>query len=658
MRRWVPLLLLAATGCLTARGTPDQPVITKLELIGVRNVDRSRLADRLATRSSTCFIGCDVARLDQDELADDRLRIAAFYKERGWYRVEVPEPVIIADGAGRVRVRVVVNEGPQARVSRIETPGLEAAPEALRELKRPALKVGARFTVEAYDSMRAQLLAALRFTGWALATVKQQARVLPGLEQVEVTYEVSAGPRLRFGALEVAGTSQVAPAKVVDQATLEVKPGALFDERALVRAQSRVFNLGVFGGARVTTGTPDLARGELPVKVTVQEAPFETLRFGPSIAFQSSRWEALGLATWIHRNFLGDLRKLQLEARAGYAWLPTPYRPERQGLVGQVTATMGQPGALGRQVDLVLKLGGERSIEQSYAYWAARGRIATPLRLASRWSFTPSYNLENYWVDAGFGSVGGAVPPQLQACNANRICLLSYLEQRLAWDGRDDPVETRSGLMAALTVQEGFRLGRNGYNYLRVSPEVSAYVPFGWRTVLAARVRVGGLVPLKESGPASIVALFTSGGSNTIRGYGNQRLSPMVRQDDHWVPTGGNGIFEASLEVRQQLGKALGLVVFIDVGNVTGASGSPDEWRKVFTPSALQPTAGVGLRYRTPFGPVRFDTGVRLPTNFSPGVSFSDRFPAVPCGVTGGVPSCSGHREPIIALHLSLGEAY
>jgi translocation and assembly module TamA len=640
-------MLLAAAGCLTARGTPDHPVITALEFRGVRSVDRSQLADRLATRSSSCFIGCDVARLDQDELADDRLRIIAYYKERGWYRAEVQEPIITVDGEGRVRVRLVVSEGSQARVSRIETPGLEAATEALRELKRPALKVGARFTVEAYDGMRAQLLAALRSTGWALAAVKQEARILPGLEQVEVTYAVTPGPRLRFGAVEVVGTAQVAPAKVADQATLEVEPGALFDERALVRAQARVFNLGVFGGARVATGTPDLARGDIPVQVTVQEAPFQTLRAGPGVAFQSSRWEAQGLASWTHRNFLGDLRKLQLEARAGYAWLPSA---DRQGLVGQLTAALEQPGALGRQVDLAIKLGGERSIEQSYAYWAARGRIATPLRLASRWTFTPSYNLENYWVDAGFDSVGGTIPPQLQACNANRICLLSYLEQRLAWDGRDDPVETRSGLAAALTVQEGFRLGQNGYNYLRIAPEVSVYVPLGWRTVLAARLRIGGLVPINESGPASIVALFTSGGSNTVRGYGNQRLSPMVQQDGHWVPTGGNGIFEASIELRQQLGKVLGLVVFVDVGNVTEASYSPGEWRKVFTPAALQPTAGLGLRYRTPFGPVRFDTGVRLPTNFSSGVSFSDRFPAVP--------GSSGHREPIVAIHLTLGEAY
>jgi translocation and assembly module TamA len=652
VRRRAPLLplLLAAAGCLTARGTPERPVVTAVELVGPRSAERAELAGKLATRASSCFIGCDVAHLDPEELADDQLRVAAFFKERGHYRVQVLEPELIPDGAGRVRVRLVVDQGPAARVSRLLTPGLEAAPEAAAALEHPALRVGAPFSVAAYDAMQAQLLAALRSTGWAQAGVAQQAQVLPDLEQVDVTYTVTPGPRLRFGAVQVTGTVRVPARKIADQATLEVRPGALFDERALARAQARVFDLGVFGGARVTTGEPDLGRGEAPVVVAVQEAPFQTLRFGPGIAFQSSRWEAQGLASWTHRNFLGDLRKLQLEARAGYAWIPTPYHPEREGVVGNLTASFEQPGVFGRRVDLALKVGGERSIEPAYATWAVRTRVGTPLRLASRWTLLPTYNVETYLIDAGTTLAGGTTPPQLQNCSSSRVCLLSYLEQRVAWDGRDDPIEPRRGLVVGLTLQEGFHLGRNGYDYLRVSPEVSFYVPLGWRTVLAGRLRVGGLVPLHESGPASVVALFSAGGSSSVRGYGYQRLSPMALQDGRWVPTGGNGLVEASLEVRQQLGGAVGGVFFLDAGNVSPASGGGRTWLTALDPSALQPTAGLGLRYRTPFGPVRLDAGVRLPTDLRSGVSFSNRFPAVP--------GRSGHREPVMSVHLTLGEAY
>jgi translocation and assembly module TamA len=179
---------------------------------------------------------------------------------------------------------------------------------------------------------------------------------------------------------------------------------------------------------------------------------------------------------------------------------------------------------------------------------------------------------------------------------------------------------------------------------------VSFYAPLSWRTVLAGKIRVGGLVPIKEDSPAPIVALYTSGGSTTVRGYGDQRLSPMALQDGHWVPTGGNGVFEASIEVRQQLGGALAGVFFLDVGNVSDASGDRQEWLGALRFSALQPSASLGLRYKTPFGPLRLDVGARLPTDFSSGIPFADRFPAVPGG--------SGHHEPLAAVHVTLGEAY
>jgi translocation and assembly module TamA len=647
VRRPLLLLALLSTGCLTARGTADEPVITSLKLVGVRSVDRAELISKLATQASACGFSCDVATLDREALSSDRERIAAYYRERGHYRVEVAEPEVTPDGEGRVRILIAVDEGPGARVTRLEVIGLEEVPEARQALGKPALKVGDLFTEQAFDGQREVLLAALRATGWARAEVAQQARVSSDLERVEVVYTVTPGPRLKFGPTQVSGLVEVPARKVNDQVALEVEPGTWFDDRALLRAQRRVVGLGVFSGVRVVAGAPDPEGREVPVSLSVKEAPFQTLRLGPGIAFQSSRWEAQALATWINRNFLGDLRKLQLDARVGYAWIP---EQNLQGPVGKVSATFEQPGAISRQVDLALMLGLERSIEQSYAYWAVRARLATPLRLASRWSLTPSYNVETYLVDAGFNPADGSTPVQLQSCNANRICLLSYFEERIFWDGRDDPVQPRQGMTAGLSLQEGFHIGSNGYDYFRIEPAVTFYLPLGWQTVLAGRIRVGALVPIDETGRASIVALFTSGGANSIRGYGMQRLSPMQYQDGSWVPTGANGVVEASLELRQRIKGALNGVLFLDVGNTSDASGDRKEWLKALDLSALQPTAGLGLRYATPFGPVRVDVGFRLPTDFTPGLAFQDRFPAVP--------GTSGHHEPLVAFHLTLGEAY
>jgi translocation and assembly module TamA len=161
---------------------------------------------------------------------------------------------------------------------------------------------------------------------------------------------------------------------------------------------------------------------------------------------------------------------------------------------------------------------------------------------------------------------------------------------------------------------------------------------------------MGAIVPLGETGPAPVVALFTAGGSRSVRGYGASRLSPMALEDGVWVPIGGNGLLDGTLELRTELDGGLGADLFLDAGNVSSASGRPTAWQAALDPTQLQLSVGVGLRYRTLFGPLRADVGLRLPTDWRSGVSFGDRFPAVP--------GTSGHREPIAAVHLTLGEAF
>ena len=89
--------------------------------------------------------------------------------------------------------------------------------------------------------------------------------------------------------------------------------------------------------------------------------------------------------------------------------------------------------------------------------------------------------------------------------------------------------------------------------------------------------------------------------------------------------------------------------MFLDAGNVSLFSGRPTAYQSALDPTQLQWAAGTGLRYKTPFGPLRLDVAARLPSDLGPNVPFSERFPTVPG---------ADHREPIVAVHLSIGEAF
>lgn len=650
-------LSLGTAGCVRGHGTAQEPFVEELAFEGVRSVDEDDLAEKLATQGPVRRPGVagvlmrDRERLDPDALATDRRRVEAYYRERGYYDARVTDVAVAPSGRGLVKVVIRVDEGAPVRVATVAVRGLDAAPEAARRALPLPLQPGEVFTEGEYDASRAALEAALRETGWATGEVTQSAVVLPETHAAEVTYEVKPGPRFRFGPIFVAGTSSVSRERIRAQAAAAIESGAWWDDSRLPRAQARVFDLGVFGGVRVTRGTPDPKRGTIPVVVAVREAPFRTLRFGPGLAFQATRWDAHAMVGWEHRNFLGDLRRLGADLRVGYTWVPTPITATKDGPAALASIEFQQPEAFTRYVDATARVELERGILEAYDFFAERLRLGLPLRLGGGWSFVPSYNLEVYQlsntaVDFVPGAAVDEGGPLLENCQGS-VCLLTYLEQRLAWDGRDNPVNTRRGWYVALAVQEGFEVRSYGYRYLRFLPELRAFHPLSERLVLAFRTRVGALVPVREDGLPPLVARFTAGGPLSMRGYYTNRLSPMVLQRGEWVPVGGNGLADGSLELRWDLSRNFGAAFFVDAGAVSAPSTDETEWKSALDPTRLQWAAGLGIRYRTPFGPLRLDVAARLPERFDG--DFSERFPQVPF---------TPHREPIVAVHLALGEAF
>ena len=86
-----------------------------------------------------------------------------------------------------------------------------------------------------------------------------------------------------------------------------------------------------------------------------------------------------------------------------------------------------------------------------------------------------------------------------------------------------------------------------------------------------------------------------------MRGYKPDELGP---KGANGSPTGGNVQALTNGELRFLLGKGIGLVTFVDAGNV---------WRTIDeVRSDLKFTVGAGLRYKTPVGPVRVDYGHKL----------------------------------------------
>ena len=86
-----------------------------------------------------------------------------------------------------------------------------------------------------------------------------------------------------------------------------------------------------------------------------------------------------------------------------------------------------------------------------------------------------------------------------------------------------------------------------------------------------------------------------------MRGYPFQSIGPHTPGG---YPAGGDGLLEASLELRQRFGTNWGAVAFADAGAVS-ENGIPGTGQ-------LAVGVGLGLRYYTPIGPVRVDVATPL----------------------------------------------
>ena len=106
---------------------------------------------------------------------------------------------------------------------------------------------------------------------------------------------------------------------------------------------------------------------------------------------------------------------------------------------------------------------------------------------------------------------------------------------------------------------------------------------------------------LGENEELPLIERFFLGGRSSVRGYSYDSLGP---KGDDGNPTGGNVFALTNWELRYSLGKGFGLVTFIDAGNV---------WQTIDdVQGELKYTAGAGLRYNTPVGPIRVDYGHKM----------------------------------------------
>ncbi|MFN3509148.1 MAG: autotransporter assembly complex protein TamA [Allorhizobium sp.] len=521
---------------------------------------------------------------------DDRDRLIATLYENALYGGVVlvtidgrdidslpPNPVF--DRSRPVPVSITIQPGPTFTLDEVRLEGDAARLDPAEFDLVPGAKAGSLTILRAAEAISLQL----KEEGRPLTEVTRREVVADhATETVDLTIAVEAGPIAPLGAVTVKGARAVDSEFIAYYSRL--RPGQTYSPEQLRKAGERLRTLGVFSSVTINEAEGLEPDGSLPIGIVVSEGKHRYFGIGASY----SSVDGGGIeGYWGHRNLFGQAESLRIEGSVrGLGEL------ENVSDVSSLDYTAGitfiKPGAFVPSGTLEASVRGSTSTTDYYDAATVTGSVSYAYELTDFDTAKAGVSLAYDSIDDAFGDdneyLTFGVP-------------ISYIR-----DTRDNRLNATEGHYGTVTLTPSYDFfGQTFFTSLEGS--ISGYLGFGEddRFVLAGRLNAGTLVGGDDLSAIPATRRFFAGGGGSVRGYAFQEITPYNPADEG---TGGRSYVTVNLEARIGVTDTIGIVPFLDIGSV-GDNTVPDF-------NDIKMGAGVGLRYKTPFGPLRLDVAVPL----------------------------------------------
>jgi len=510
------------------------------------------------------------------ELAEALLRSEGYY-----------QPVLEDAVEGEETPVAVVNvvPGPRFLLAQPTIQWAVPAPDAVTEgLVQAEIGLKAGDPGRAVDVIAAEgrIVGSLSQYGYADAVAQPRRVVVDHATfTVQPNFRIESGPLVLMDGVRLETRGRTNPAWVTYLIPWEV--GDRYDPEQVAELERRLLETGVYDGVGVALAPADQTdpEGHRPVIVTLTDRPRRILDAG--VTFSTAEGSGVEFI-WTNHNRFGRADTLRYEAR-----------------LANIDSRLGVDLSLPhwRRPGRTLRLSTAIVNEDTDAY--RRTAIVGAADLQQRLGRT-SYFSYGVGLDAGQYSENRFDPLTQLPVSFDRDLVIGTLRGSAYVDRSNDVLNPTTGWRLTVSAQPTAVAGEDTVLFLRAESQLTAYLPIEdeARTVLAGRVRLGTIIGGEELTVPSD-RLFYSGGGGSVRGYEYQGVGPRLPDN---TPRGGLSLFEASAEVRRDLGNNFGAVVFVDAGAI-GFEETPDFGN-------LRYGIGAGVRYNLPFGPIRADVAFPL----------------------------------------------
>ncbi|GAB6051479.1 autotransporter assembly complex family protein [Magnetospira thiophila] len=502
---------------------------------------------------------------------EDSKRLNDVLRSRGFYAGSVT-PQIEAGDPATVTLHVAPGEAYRLGRFEFEFQGTPPLPGAVPDIKDLGITLG--MTAEAVPVVDAERALVAHFSEHGhpdAQVIDRQVSVDHETRLMTVRLIVDTGPRVCFGPLRFNGLKTVQKSYL--RKLVPWKPGQLYQASLLESYRRTLRESGLFATVSAKVAAQEGANGQAPVVLTLEEAAHRSI--GAGLAYATAEGPS-AKAFWEHRNYWGNGETLRLTSSGG--------------LIEQaLELSYRKPSFLLRRQDFLALATVSR--QDTDAYNRIGGGLRAGLERRSG----------NHWKSGVFGTMELS---QVEDNEGRHLSKLFGLPIQLEWDNTDDLLDPTRGSRFGLygTPYVGHTDNLQMFGLLEGRGSVYQALDNEGDFVLAGRLRLGSIFgEARKDIPAD--KRFYAGGGGSIRGYEYQMVGPL---DAEGKPEGGLSVFEMGVEFRIKLTEDFGLVPFID-GGVADGSLLPS------LSGRLQWAGGLGLRYHTPIGPLRFD--VALPIN-------------------------------------------
>ena len=438
------------------------------------------------------------------------------------------------------------------------------------EFKRFALfKIGKRFRTKDFTQTKKRITRFLEEHGYPTYKMSAKALVDLDLYQVDIDIKVDKGKERYFGDTDINNSSKIDKELILEQ--IKYKKDELYDVSKLEESYDNIYRLGVFDKIKMEPEFNSSAKTDISLLLEEGKTKELASRLGYD-TYEGFR----GGAEYIDHNFFGNLREFKVGGKLtqkGYKVYTTFYDP--------------------KVVRPLLDKFNFRN-EVSYQNWRYDGyneglliERATIGKEFLHLNHFFGFQLENNKVESDNGAL------------LSGSYLINSLFYKLVVDKRDSAMDAKNGYYTSIYIEKAMTQLASEIDYLKILAEgryIKEYKPM----VYAFKTKIGWL-----SQDTPIFKHFFAGGAMSNRGFEYRDLGPHYDGD----PIGGVGLIDSSLEARYHIVDEFSVVGFIDA---TTISEEVDKYN-----SHWYRSYGVGIRYLSVIGPLRFDIGFRGYNNFA-----------------------------------------